>query len=53
VLIGRPYVWGLAVGGEAGVRHVLQLLYDEIKLAMTLCGKPNLNSIDRSLIKIV
>ena len=53
VLIGRPFVWGLAVAGEAGVRHVLELLHEEIKLAMALCGKPTLKSIDRSLIKVM
>jgi len=38
VLIGRPYVWGLAANGEAGVRHVLQLLQDELISAMHACG---------------
>jgi 4-hydroxymandelate oxidase len=51
-LIGRPLMWGLAVDGEAGVRHVLQLLFDEIRMAMALCGKAKLADIDRSLIKI-
>ena len=32
VLIGRPIYWGLAVGGEAGVRHVLELLRAELAL---------------------
>jgi isopentenyl diphosphate isomerase/L-lactate dehydrogenase-like FMN-dependent dehydrogenase len=38
VLIGRAMVWALAVDGEAGVRHVLQLLQDEIKLGLALLG---------------
>jgi 4-hydroxymandelate oxidase len=38
VLIGRAMVWGLAVNGEAGVRHVLQLLQDEIALGLALLG---------------
>ena len=38
VLIGRAMVWGLAVDGEAGVVHVLQLLRDEIKLGLALLG---------------
>jgi L-lactate dehydrogenase (cytochrome)/(S)-mandelate dehydrogenase len=33
-LIGRPQLWGLAVGGEAGVAHVLALLRQEVDLAM-------------------
>jgi isopentenyl diphosphate isomerase/L-lactate dehydrogenase-like FMN-dependent dehydrogenase len=39
-MIGRPVLWGLAVGGEEGVRHVLELLRDEIELALLLCGAP-------------
>ena len=38
VLIGRPYVYGLALGGEAGVRHVLRTLSTELELTMTLAG---------------
>jgi 4-hydroxymandelate oxidase len=38
VLLGRPVLWGLALGGEAGVRHVLQLLRDEFDLALALTG---------------
>ena len=38
VLVGRPILWGLAVDGEAGACHVLELLRDEITLALALCG---------------
>lgn len=38
VLVGRPAVWGLATGGEAGVRDVLALLGEEIAVALALCG---------------
>jgi isopentenyl diphosphate isomerase/L-lactate dehydrogenase-like FMN-dependent dehydrogenase len=38
VLIGRPAAWGLAVDGEAGVRHVLELLRAETELALRLVG---------------
>ncbi|MFL5845197.1 MAG: alpha-hydroxy acid oxidase [Solirubrobacteraceae bacterium] len=38
VLLGRPMLWGLTVGGEAGALRVLELLHDEIRLAMTLLG---------------
>jgi 4-hydroxymandelate oxidase len=51
VLIGRPYMYGLAVGGEEGLARVLQLLREEIANAMALSGRPNLASIDRSLVK--
>jgi 4-hydroxymandelate oxidase len=36
--IGRPIMWGLAVNGEAGVGHVLDLLTAELELAMALSG---------------
>jgi isopentenyl diphosphate isomerase/L-lactate dehydrogenase-like FMN-dependent dehydrogenase len=38
VLVGRAAAWGLTVGGEAGVAHVLALLRSEIELTMTLLG---------------
>ena len=37
-LIGRPQLWGLAVGGEAGVAHVLDIFRSEIDRVMGLCG---------------
>ncbi|MDZ4278853.1 MAG: alpha-hydroxy acid oxidase, partial [Dehalococcoidia bacterium] len=51
VLIGRPYVWGLAVDGEAGVGRVLELLKDELELAMALAGCPSVARIDRSVVR--
>jgi 4-hydroxymandelate oxidase len=38
VLVGRPVLWGLAVGGEAGVRHVLEILRGELDIAMAIAG---------------
>jgi isopentenyl diphosphate isomerase/L-lactate dehydrogenase-like FMN-dependent dehydrogenase len=38
VLVGRPPLWGLACAGEAGARRVLELLRDEVELALALCG---------------
>jgi 4-hydroxymandelate oxidase len=40
VLVGRAPLWGLAVAGEAGVRDVLDLLREELALALTLVGCP-------------
>ncbi len=37
-LVGRPALWGLAVGGEAGARRVLDLLREELELTLALCG---------------
>jgi len=53
VLIGRPLFWGLAVDGEAGVRAVLQMLRDELEMAMGMCGRPTIASIDRGLLGTV
>jgi 4-hydroxymandelate oxidase len=44
-LIGRPYVWGLAVGGAAGVAEVVRILRDEFLAAMALCGTCSLERI--------
>ena len=38
VQVGRPALWGLAVDGEAGARKVLELLREEITLALALLG---------------
>ena len=48
VLVGRAMVWGLAVDGEAGVRHVLQLLQDEIRLGLALLGCRSPADVNRS-----
>lgn len=53
VLIGRPVLWGLAVNGAEGVCHVLEILRAELELAMALAGRPTLDSIDRSLVKMI
>jgi 4-hydroxymandelate oxidase len=50
VLIGRPIHWGLAVDGEAGVRHVLELLRTELALDLLLCGLAKPGDVDRSLL---
>jgi isopentenyl diphosphate isomerase/L-lactate dehydrogenase-like FMN-dependent dehydrogenase len=38
VLVGRPYAWGLAHGGEAGVRHVLRGILADFDLTLALSG---------------
>ena len=38
VLLGRPYVWGLALEGQAGVETVLKMVLAELDLTMALCG---------------
>ncbi|MGH3239910.1 MAG: alpha-hydroxy acid oxidase, partial [Spirillospora sp.] len=46
VLIGRPYVYGLAVGGEDGVARVLDILGEEIERTLTLLGAPSVHALD-------
>ncbi len=50
VLIGRPYLWGLATDGEAGVARVLENFKNELVLAMALCGRRSVADVDRALI---
>ncbi|MGC1164638.1 MAG: alpha-hydroxy-acid oxidizing protein [Solirubrobacterales bacterium] len=38
VCLGRPYIWGLALGGQAGVEAVLKMTLAELDLTMALCG---------------
>ena len=40
VLVGRPALWGLAWDGEAGARRALEMLTDELRLALALLGAP-------------
>jgi 4-hydroxymandelate oxidase len=47
VLIGRPYVLGLAAAGAAGVSRVVEILRTELEMTMGLMGRPTLPSINR------
>ena len=38
VCLGRPYMWGLALDGQAGVEHVLRCLLAELDLTLALSG---------------
>jgi 4-hydroxymandelate oxidase len=48
--IGRPYLYGLGVGGAEGVTRVVQILRKEFEMAMMLTGRTNIASIDRSVL---
>ena len=48
VCLGRPYVWGLALGGQAGVEHVLRCLLAELDLTLALSGYTEIAQVDRS-----
>jgi L-lactate dehydrogenase (cytochrome) len=45
VSFGRPYLYGLAAGGQAGVEHALQLLKDEVIRDMQLMGVTSIDQI--------
>jgi lactate 2-monooxygenase len=47
VCIGRPYVWGLALDGQAGVEHVLRCLLGELDLTLALSGYTSFAQLDR------
>jgi len=49
-MIGRPQLWGLAVGGEAGVAHALEIFRSEIDRVMGLCGVSRVEDIGRDLL---
>jgi 4-hydroxymandelate oxidase len=50
VFIGRPLFWGLVVDGERGVIRVLDILREEIEITMAKCGRPNIASIDATIL---
>jgi 4-hydroxymandelate oxidase len=50
VLIGRPYLYGLHVGGAAGVARVLEILQSELKMAMALTGQTDASRISADII---
>lgn len=51
VLIGRAHLYGLAAAGEAGVRHCIDILADELRMTMALCGARSIPELDRNLIR--
>ncbi len=46
VLIGKPLVWALAVGGQAGIIRMMQILEEELRLGMCLLGCSSLENLD-------
>jgi isopentenyl diphosphate isomerase/L-lactate dehydrogenase-like FMN-dependent dehydrogenase len=51
VLAGRAPLWGLAAAGEAGARHVLELLREEILLALKLVGAASPRDVSRDRVQ--
>ncbi|MEP6696925.1 MAG: alpha-hydroxy acid oxidase [Pseudonocardiales bacterium] len=50
VLVGRPVLWGLAVGGADGVEHVLSMLTRDLEHTMALAGRPTVADIGRDAV---
>jgi isopentenyl diphosphate isomerase/L-lactate dehydrogenase-like FMN-dependent dehydrogenase len=53
VLVGRPYVYGLAMGGQQGVEHVLKCLLAETDLMLSNLGKRSLRDLSRKDLQIL
>lgn len=51
VLVGRAHLYGLAAAGEPGVRHCVDILAQELRMTMQLCGARALSELDRGLIR--
>ena len=50
VAVGRPVLWGLAVGGTEGARRVLRILREEVVEAMTLAGCRTVDEVTPDLV---
>jgi lactate 2-monooxygenase len=51
VCLGRPYVWGLGLDGQAGVEHVLRCLLAELDLTLALSGYTEIAQVDDSALR--
>ncbi len=51
ICLGRPYVWGLALGGEQGVVDVLRAFLAELDLNMALSGHANIDEVARQTLR--
>ncbi len=50
-MVGRAYLYGLAVAGESGVDHALGLLSDGVQRTLALCGFPSFKDIGRDVVR--
>jgi 4-hydroxymandelate oxidase len=53
VCVGRPYVWGLAAFGQAGVERALEILKTELEITMRSMGAPSLRSMKQGFVRRV
>jgi isopentenyl diphosphate isomerase/L-lactate dehydrogenase-like FMN-dependent dehydrogenase len=47
VLVGRPMLWALAAGGQAGVERALEIVREEFEITLTLLGTPTPAAVSR------
>lgn len=50
--IGRAYVYGLGANGEQGVTDALNVIHKELEVSMGLCGRTDVNALDRDILMI-
>jgi L-lactate dehydrogenase (cytochrome) len=50
VYIGRPFLYGLGAGGEAGVTKCLDIIRNELDLTMAFCGLRDVKQVDRNIL---
>ncbi|UPX16286.1 Lactate 2-monooxygenase [Ascochyta rabiei] len=53
VLVGRPYVYGLAMGGEEGVRHVLNCLLADTDSSLANLGRKSIGEVSREDLRVI
>ncbi len=51
-MVGRPYLWGLGSGGQAGVETALTIIQKEIDRTLALIGRPTLADLDRTAVRL-
>ena len=51
VLLGRPFIWGLALGGEEGVRQVVRGMLAELDLTLALAGHRSLETVTPEILE--
>jgi L-lactate dehydrogenase (cytochrome) len=49
-IVGRPYIYGLGAGGQAGVARAIEILHKELDVTMALCGVKSVAEINRDVL---
>eukprot|EP00960_Hanusia_phi_P078290 768802-Hanusia_phi.AAC.4 len=50
VMIGRPWLYGLACGGEEGVTNILEIIRKELDITMGFCGHTDIMNVKRDVL---